>query len=83
MLISRLGSELTLQRQLKEEAKSTVQRLMVSVQYTAVSVFFRSKDFLFSGFLNVFLIHRNYIMSYMPSTDMSKIIDGNFRMRRI
>jgi len=31
----KLGSELTLQRQLKEEAKSTVQRLMVSVQYTA------------------------------------------------
>lgn len=34
----RLGSELTPQKQLKEEADTVMQQLMTLVQYTAVSI---------------------------------------------
>lgn len=37
LLTFRLGSELTPQRQLKEDAETVMQQLMALVQYTAVS----------------------------------------------
>lgn len=54
--LCRLGSELTPQKQLKEDAEVTMQQLMTMVQYTAVSIF---ED----GKLLIFLLLRNCFFS--------------------